>query len=254
MSKEREKREGARLTVLGSGDAFNSGARFNAAYLVEAPGHTFLVECGPTSLLALKRKRFDAREIDFVLVSHLHGDHFGGLPALLLEYVYEAPRRRPLLIGGPPGIEDRVRSLFGLCYREVAGRPLPFPLEFRELRSGSSVDLCGVGCFPFEVPHQSVDLSLGFRLEVGGRRILYSGDSGWSERFVELSADVDLFLCECTYYERGLDFHLDYVRLEKELARLKARRLVLTHIGSDLLPLLHKTKAQCASDGLVIEI
>src|SRR6185369_48202 len=102
------------VTVLGGGDAFCSGANLNAAYLVESAQSTFLVDCGPTVLYALKKQGIDTARIDFVIVSHLHGDHFGGIPFLLLEYMYERPRTRPLVVLGPPGIEDRVRSAFRL--------------------------------------------------------------------------------------------------------------------------------------------
>src|SRR5713226_7944298 len=116
-----------RVTVLGSGDAFGSGGRLHSAYLVETPTTTFLLDCGPTILQALKSGRRDTETVDFVLVSHLHGDHFGGLPFLFMEYIYERPRRRPLAVYGPFGTERRVRALFAALYEKNAEMPMPFP-------------------------------------------------------------------------------------------------------------------------------
>src|SRR2546426_4590548 len=117
-----------RVTVLGSGDAFGSGGRLHSAYLVETPRHTFLLDCGPTILQALKRNGRDPAAVDFVLLSHLHGDHFGGLPFLFMEYRFEEPRSRPLAVYGPPGTERRVRSLFGaLCGGRAPPAPPPPP-------------------------------------------------------------------------------------------------------------------------------
>src|SRR5439155_896796 len=77
-----------RVTVLGSGDAFGSGGRLHSAYRVETPRHTFLRDCGPTILQSFKRSGRDPGAVDFVLLSHLHRDHFGGLPFLFIEYLF----------------------------------------------------------------------------------------------------------------------------------------------------------------------
>ncbi|TMA52839.1 MAG: MBL fold metallo-hydrolase, partial [Deltaproteobacteria bacterium] len=136
----RAERGGAlvRVTVLGSGDAFGSGGRWHSAYLVESAGATFLLDCGPTILQSLKSGGHDTGRIDFVLVSHLHGDHFGGIPFLFMEYIYEQPRTRPLRVYGPPGTERRVRALFAALYEKNAGMPMPFPVRFEELEPGTS--------------------------------------------------------------------------------------------------------------------
>ena len=68
-----------RLQFIGTGDAFGSGGRFNTCFLVESSGLRFLIDCGATSLTALNRFDVDPDSIDAVFISHLHGDHFGGL-------------------------------------------------------------------------------------------------------------------------------------------------------------------------------
>src|SRR3989454_12496915 len=127
-----------RVTVLGSGDAFGSGGRLHSAYLVETPRQTFLLDCGPSILQALKRSGRDPGAVDFVLLSHLHGDHFGGVPFLFMEYRYEEPRSRPLAGYGPPGVERRVRNLYAAFYEHIAAEPLPFPVRYEELAAGAS--------------------------------------------------------------------------------------------------------------------
>jgi len=121
------------ITVLGSSDAFCSGAHLNAAYLFRTARSTFLVDCGPTTLLGLKQRTIDTGCLDFAVVSHMHGDHFAGLPFLLLEYMYENVRERPFLIVGPEGIEERVWTLFRTLYSDVHSKKLPFELRFEEL-------------------------------------------------------------------------------------------------------------------------
>ena len=190
-----------RTTFLGSGDAFSAGGNYQAAYLVQGGGATFLLDCGSAALTSMKRQGIDPNIIDWIALSHLHGDHFAGLPYLFLEYTYERPRRRPLRIAGPPGTAERVWALYRAAYRELAEQPLPFNLEFTEMRPGVPTMLDGVRIDPFRVPHQEKDISLGHRVRVDGRTILYSGDTGWTEDLITQSHDTDLFICECCFFE-----------------------------------------------------
>lgn len=244
-----------RVTILGSGDAFGSGGRLHSAYLIEAPSCTFLLECGPSTLQGLKRMGHDTGRIDFVLLSHLHGDHFGGLPFLLLEYRYETPRTRPLEILGPPGTERRSQKLYEALYERIASEESPFDLRYREIAAGPDpVELLGVRIQPLVVPHARELTCYGYRIDVAGRSILYSGDTAWTEELVSASRGVDLFLCECTTYESQLDIHIAYPELAKRAGEFGCRRLVLTHLGSEPLARLDTLTIECAEDGQVIAL
>jgi len=243
-----------RVTFLGAGDAFNAGARCHASYLVAANGTRCLLDCGATALMALKRTRTTAAEIDTVFLSHLHGDHFGGVPFLLLESVYESQRQRPLTVVGPPGTRDRLDELYRCLYRELACRPLPFELRYVEVAPGEPTCFGSIDLLPFRVPHQEKEISLGLRLSVDGRTILYSGDTGWTEELVKQSQGTDLFICECCYFETRVDFHLDYPRITENAPRFGCRRLVLTHIGREVLAHRSEITHELAHDGLVVEL
>jgi ribonuclease BN (tRNA processing enzyme) len=98
------------VRFVGSGDAFGSGGPFQACILLHAPGHSgdVLLDCGASSLIAVKQQRHDPSQIGLVLVSHLHGDHFGGLPFLVLDGQL-GHRTRPLHVAGPAGWESGCR-------------------------------------------------------------------------------------------------------------------------------------------------
>ena len=243
-----------RVTVLGAGDAFFNGGRRHSGYMVETADAGFLLDCGTTTLLALKTLQIAAERIDFVAISHLHGDHFGGLPFLFLEYLYERPRRRPLTIVGPRGTEERVRTLHGTMYRELSSRPIPFALQFAELDPGQVTTLHGVRLLPFRVPHQERDVSFGYRVEADGRALLYSGDCGWNEDLVRYSQGTDLFICECCYFETETTFHVSYPRIADERHRLGCKRLLLSHIGREVLERLGEVEIKCAFDGMTVEL
>lgn len=243
-----------KVTVLGAGDAFASGCRRQSAYAVQSKGRTFLMDAGPTVLAALKAAAIPTDSVDFILLSHLHGDHFGGIPFLMMEYLYEVPRDRELVVAGPAGTEERVRDLFRALYRETSQRPLRFPVRYLHLEGGHPEQILGVPVEPFPVPHQEREPSLGFRIRLDGKTLVYSGDSGWTEEFVRQTRDADLFLCECCYFETEVDFHVNYPTFARNRGRLGAKRTVLTHLGREVLEKLDRVDAEVAYDGLVIDL
>ena len=243
-----------RVTVLGSGDAFGSGGRGHSAYLVETPGTTFLLECGPTVLQSLKALGHDPAIVDFVLLSHLHGDHFGGVPFLFLEYRYEKPRSRPLTIYGPGDTRRRVEALYQALYEQVSHEPPPYRLRYETVRPGAPLTVSGMHLTPFTVPHAKELQCLGFKLEIAGRTIVYSGDSAWTEQFVAQVRGTDLFVCECSLYDTRLDIHLSYPEIAARLPDLGCKRIVLSHLGREPLEHLCDITIECARDGLVIDL
>jgi len=176
------------------------------------------------------------------------------VPFLLMEYRYERPRSRPLVIYGPPGTERRVQALFAVLFERPAREALPFPLRYEEVQPGVPPALDGTRVLPFAVPHTPELLCLGYRIEVAGRTILYSGDSRWTDEFVAQARGVDLFLCECSTYETRLDIHISYPEIAARARELGCRRLVLSHLGSEPLRHLAELNLECARDGMTLDL
>jgi ribonuclease BN (tRNA processing enzyme) len=122
------------VRFVGCGDAFGSGGRFQACILLHAPGHNgdVLLDCGASSLIALKQQRQDPNQIGLVLVSHLHGDHFGGLPFLILDGQF-THRTRPLYVAGPAGVGQRVQAAMEVLFPGSTGVRRRFPVHFHQL-------------------------------------------------------------------------------------------------------------------------
>ena len=99
------------VTFVGSGNSFGSGGRFNTCFLVDTPGFRFCIDFGATSLVALNRLDIAHNSIDAILLTHLHGDHCGGVPFLLMDAMLGAKRQRPLLIAGPKDTTARMKDV-----------------------------------------------------------------------------------------------------------------------------------------------
>jgi ribonuclease BN (tRNA processing enzyme) len=244
--------EPVRVDILGSGSAFADGGRHYSAYLIKSPRGALLLDCGPTALASIKRHGLSAEPINQVLLSHLHGDHFAGLPFFFLEYIHMKPRSRPLVIAGPRGVEAHVRAVYQAMYPDSYSEPLPFHIVFVEAFPELPLWFGDVEILPFQVPHQEQPISLGFVLKVDGRKIVYTGDSGWTESLIKHAQGADLFICECSFFETQLYTHLSYPQIAENLARLGAKRTILTHLGQEVLQRQNEINLELASDGQTI--
>ena len=212
-----------------------------------------MLECGPSALAGLKRAGIPSDAPDALLISHLHGDHFGGVPFLLLEYLFSNPRSRPLVIAGPPTTAQRVWSLYGELYREAHCREIRFDIDWIVAEPGSSFRLAGFDVRAFEVPHTTDPVSLGYRIESPEGVVVFSGDSAWTDAFVEQTHGADLFLCECCSLRPETKLHTSYEDILANRARLGCKRLLLTHLGADVRAAA-SIDVERAHDGMTVEI
>ncbi len=237
------------VRFLGSGDAFGSGGRFQTCMQVDSGDARFLIDCGASSLIAMKRLGVDPNSVDAILISHLHGDHFGGLPFFILDAQLISRRAAPLTIAGPPGSETRVRDAMEVLFPGSSQTQQRFAIEFVELQDGERTELGSVAVTPYSVVHASGAPAYAFRLECGGRVIAYSGDTEWTDTLLEAARDADLFVCEAYFFEKTMKFHLDYQTLLEHRAELRCRRLLLTHMNDDMLRRLEEIEIETAEDG-----
>ena len=243
-----------RVTILGCGDAFGSGGRFNTCFLVEAAGRRIVVDCGATALVAMRRAGVDPGGIDAVVLSHLHGDHFGGIPFLLLYDQHVARREATLTIAGPPGTEGRVRTATETLFPGAGEMETRYPLAFQTLAARETADVLGFAVTPVEVVHPSGAPSYALRVEADGRSFAYSGDTQWTESLIEVTRGTDLALVECYAYDGSVPYHTSYAALAPRLRDLGAKRVVLTHMSEDMLAHAGEIDCETAADGMVFEL
>jgi ribonuclease BN (tRNA processing enzyme) len=241
------------VRVLGCSDAFSSGGRLFPSFLIRSNSATFLLDCGPTVLVALKRAGIDPDIIDAVLISHFHGDHIGGLPFLEIELAIMRRRARPLIVAGPPEVEQRVWALMEVSYPALEPKNR-IAYEFVEWRENGSVAVgpMQVGAVP--VIHTPESRPFALRIAIDGRTIAYSGDTEWTDALTKIAAGSDLFICEATTFSQPVPNHLSYETLMQHRDRLDCKRLLLTHMSDDMLAHLPVEGAEAATDGLEIEL
>lgn len=243
-----------KLTFAGSGDAFGSGGRFNTCFHVAHSGGAFLIDCGASSLIALKRLGLDPAAIDTIFISHLHGDHFGGLPFFLIDGRLVGKRTAPLTIAGPQGTTERLDRAMEVMFPGSGKSKLGFDLTVVELPAGETREVGLVAVATAGMRHPSGAPSLALRLTCDRRTVAYSGDTEWVEDLVAIAAGADLFICECYQYDHPVRYHLDHATLARRRSDITARRMVLTHMSDAMLAKLDSAAFETAFDGMEIDL
>ncbi len=241
-----------KVTFVGSGDAFGHGGRLQACISLQVGGFHATLDFGQTSLLGVRRECMDPSGIDAVIVSHFHGDHDGGVPFLILDGQF-TKRTRPLVIAGPPGIRERMVGQMEAAIPTLSRTTQRYPVGYVDLsREPATIGPLTVRALP--VVHTPGSSAVALRVEVEGRVIAYSGDSEWTPALAEVAAGADLFIAEAYSFEKAIPYHLSYRALLSNRAELRARRIVLTHLGPETLSHLGDLELEHASDGTTIEL
>jgi len=218
-----------RLTVLGTGTVALSARRSCAGYLLETDDVRLLLDCGSGVTRRLAELGLDWLGITHVALTHFHIDHHGDLPTLIFAWKYGVlpARSTPVEIIGPPGTRGLLDGL-AAAYGDWVTAP-GFPCTVRELppgetmRLGSALDLSCIS-----VPHTPE--SVAYSMVRGGRRIVYTGDTGPSEALAAWARDCDLLVCECSLpAAMAIPEHLTPEQCGALAAAGNARHLVLTH-------------------------
>jgi ribonuclease BN (tRNA processing enzyme) len=237
------------VKFLGSGDAFGSGGRLQTCILIETAGAKFLLDCGASALISMKQFGVSTADIDKILITHLHGDHFGGIPFFILDSQLISKRTRPFRIAGPPGVKDRIHSAMEIMFPGSSRVKQKFEIEFLELQAGARTEIDQVFVTAEEVAHASGSPSYALRIECAGKSIVYSGDTEWTDNLISVVQGADLFIAEAYFYEKKIKFHMDYQTLMEKKAELDCKRIILTHMSDDMLRRLDSLELEYAIDG-----
>lgn len=221
------------LTFIGSGNAF-APTRYWSSFLANG---RYLFDAPPTLLPHLKKLGIDGGNIEAVFISHFHGDHYFGLPFLLLEFAELSPRNKDMTIVGPPGIAKRVQSVTDLAFSNVFRKDRGYHLSFAEAKDKKGGDIAGCSYIARKVEHVPNLEAFGYRVELDGYTIAYSGDTVMCDALVPLAEGADVFVVECSCWGDQCGPHLspkDIMTLRKEIS--PSTTFILTHIGAGEAP------------------
>jgi ribonuclease BN (tRNA processing enzyme) len=242
------------VLFVGTSDAFGSGGRRQSAYLVRGPSGSVLLDCGTTTGTGLATLGVERDEIDTIILSHFHADHFGGIPLFLLGALHQDSRHKPLRIAGPPDVEKRVLRAAAALGHPLDGQDWSFPILFQELSVEVESETGPVRVRTFPTRHSPESHPRGIWIQAGSRSLVYSGDTGWFDELPSQVNGADLFICECTQVQKSYQFHLSLEELANHKHEFDCGKHLLTHLGEGMRSLTDFGGFEVADDGLAIKL
>jgi ribonuclease BN (tRNA processing enzyme) len=201
----------------------------------------------------MKRAGIAPNLIGWIALSHLHGDHFAGIPFMVLDGQFRG-RDRPVVGAGPPGTRERVEAAMEVLFPGSTQGSRRFVVEVKDLHDRRPAHLGPARITPFAADHASGAPSYALRIEYGNRTIAYSGDTAWTDNLVDVARGADVFVCEAYFFTKKVSYHLDYGTLREHADNLDCRRLILTHMHADMLEHLDEVDCEWAEDGQIIDL
>lgn len=246
---------GLSLQFVGCGDAFASGGRFNTCFHLVGDRTNLLIDCGASSLVAMKQLGIDRNAITTIIVTHFHADHFGGIPFFILDAQFFSKRRSPLTIVGPVNLAQWYERVMETAFPGSSTAPQKFPLELVEIAAGQTLAVGDLKVSAYQAVHGPPDGPyLAIRVEAEGKSVTYTGDTEWTPALIPAARSADLFIAEAYFRDKTIATHLSLNTIEANLAKLAPKRLVLTHMSDDMLNHPDRSRYECAEDGMVIAI
>lgn len=223
-----------------------------------------MVDFGATALADLRRRGRSPDELAGVAITHLHGDHIGGLPYFWIDALFNQRRAAPFRIIGPTGTRARLEELLRVTYGPIAEYERPFSLELEEIRPGQQASLAGLTVRAYAADHMDPpEEPLCLRLEApnGGPTVAFSGDTSMCPGLFEAARGADLLIAECTTLAPPSGRHCTWSEWETELSKVEADRVLLTHLGADVRAAAQRGELTVdgvdlafAEDGLIIPL
>lgn len=221
-----------KIQFIGVGEAFDE--RYpNTSILVSLndsdESRHVLLDCGLTAAAAYYAQSSVGAELDAIWISHFHGDHFLGLPMLLLRF-REDGRTKPLTFVGQVGVEETLWAALDLAYPTFRQR-IEYPVHVQEVTAGQEIHLLGANWSFAANEHSASAPCLSLRIDSEGRSVFYSGDGRPTQATSELARGVTLLIHEAYGMEADTLGHGGVLGCLDMARNVRANALALVHVN-----------------------
>lgn len=218
-----------KIKFIGTGSSINS-KRIGASILIE---DSVLVDAPPAANSILWKNDIDFEKISHIFISHLHGDHYFGLPFILMEYELKK-KDTELKIYGPQLLENNVRKILSLGFPNEdfnliieKSRSQIYKLNLKNVINIESLKL---NVKPFKVHHLDME-AYGFIVDNSYNKILITADTELFEGLVKNIIECDCIIIDGTTLKGGLKGHISFEEIEILAEKFPLKNFYITHRG-----------------------
>lgn len=220
------------VRVIGCGEAFDPQLN-NSCFCLEIEDKRLLIDCGYNMPQAFWKTYPEDHHIDYIYLTHWHGDHLLGLPALLQKW-REQKRQKPLTICGQMGTEDVIRRLMDIAYPSTL-KKLSCPVHFMESDESLSLPPFQLQLARSSHSRKNLSVRVDYQKKDKTYSLAISGDGGLTPATEELYRGVDLLIHEGFSYDQPIKGHTTIREVIQKASQLNIGRLVIVHIVADIL-------------------
>jgi len=196
--------------------------------------------------------------LDGIYLTHLHGDHIGGIPILLVHLHFVAGRDRPLVIAGPVGMKARLKSLWASAYPSVLNSGLRFDVNLIEWPVPGTMDILSRHVTTLRARHDSHAVAASIRIQTDENDLAFSGDTGWQDALADFVDGSQIFICECSNVSAAYRGHLSVEELRIQRFKIQVGQLYLSHLSEKSRAAAEQDattlQAIVADDGMVVDL
>ena len=217
------------IHFIGVGEACDSQNGNTSIHVHASNNTTLLCDCGFSAAHTFFSFYNDPDQLDMVWISHFHGDHFFGIPLLLLR-LFEMKRSKPLLIIGQHGIEKKMLDTMDLAFPRFRSK-LCYEVRFQEIEPETVHEISGLKLESVQTLHSQ--RNLGLLVSDGKNKLYYSGDGRPTEGVAELVRDCDLAVHEAFRLDEEIHHHGSITGCLKLAKSSNIKKMALVHLERD---------------------
>lgn len=216
------------VIFLGVGEACDE-KNPNTSLLIYTKERAVLLDCGFSVAHQFFKYEKNPNKLDIVWISHFHGDHFMGLPLILLR-LWEEGRDKPLHFVGQKGVGEKVCGAMKLAFPSLAEK-ISFEYIFHEIDEDEKTEIQGISFQCAYTDHLQPNLAL--KLFDGEHSIYYSGDGPPKEKCYNLASSCDLVVQETFLWDKDIYGHGNFLAAFQFAKKVDAKRLAALHMKRD---------------------
>jgi ribonuclease BN (tRNA processing enzyme) len=217
------------LTFLGTGNAFSMANRYWSSILVN---DNILLDASPVIVPHMKKLGKELTKLEYIFITHFHGDHYLGLPFLLLDYAYLDTPDLPLTIIGPFGIGSRIHQITDLGFSGLMEKLKDrVVIKFFEIPEPGDYKIPDLNFQAFPMDHGDTQ-AFGYRLSIGNKNLGYTGDTDLCDSVVELAQSVDILIIELSNPYLDVPGHMSLQKINSLSDQIGTDiKIIANHVG-----------------------